>query len=193
MYGYCYYSGTGVKKNYKKAFALFEEAAEMGYSLGCYNLGDCYYEGNGVWKNYTKAYKWYKKAAEMDDPDGKRGLAQCYLLGKGVTKNVKRGTNLLIEAASEESVQAQMELAKLILKNGKTIDNLTKAYYWTSKALEKKDYEHYGDVLKLNNTLRSKLPANVLEDVKQQLLDESELSEEDRTIFTKFLDEVEKS
>ena len=58
----CYFEGNGVKKNYKQAASLFEQAANGGHVTSQYNIGICYKDGYGVLKNKTKAKKWLQLA-----------------------------------------------------------------------------------------------------------------------------------
>ena len=64
--GICYQNGTGVEKNFQKAFELYQKATEQGSALAQCNLGICYQNGIGVKKNTQKAVELYQKAAEKD-------------------------------------------------------------------------------------------------------------------------------
>lgn len=60
-----YYNGTGVQKNPKKAFELFEKAAGMGHSISQFNTGAMYLNGEGVTIDRKKAVEWLGKSAEQ--------------------------------------------------------------------------------------------------------------------------------
>ena len=55
--GVMYEFGEGVEKDYKKAFELYEKAANQGHSIAQNNLGLFYYHGRGVNKDKKKAIK----------------------------------------------------------------------------------------------------------------------------------------
>lgn len=60
--GMCYFEGEGVRKNYKEAASLFNEAALQGHGWAQNNLGRCYEEGKGVKKDNDLAIRWYSQA-----------------------------------------------------------------------------------------------------------------------------------
>jgi TPR repeat protein len=76
MLGQCYYNGSGVGKDYARAFACYEKAAEQGNAGAQYMLGQCYYNGNGVEQDYKKAFEWYKKSAEQGNKEAMEMLAK---------------------------------------------------------------------------------------------------------------------
>ena len=64
--GVCYEFGAGIKKDERKAFEWYKEAAEQGYAEAQNSLGVCYYNGEGVEKDESKAVEWWQKAAEQE-------------------------------------------------------------------------------------------------------------------------------
>ena len=66
-----YLDGKGVPKDYTKAFALFQKAADQGNANGQNNLGSMYYNGRGVPQDYKKAVEWYQKAADQGNTNAK--------------------------------------------------------------------------------------------------------------------------
>lgn len=70
--GYCYYNGTGVKQDYKKAAEWFEKASKNGSLYGEVNLGVCYYKGEGVDQDLNKAYQHFLKAAFVGFKDAQK-------------------------------------------------------------------------------------------------------------------------
>ena len=63
--GVAHFKGKGVVQDKKKAFALFQKAAEQELAQAQYNLGMMYANGDGVKQNKTKAVQWFEKAAEQ--------------------------------------------------------------------------------------------------------------------------------
>lgn len=64
--GYLYNFGEGVKQDYKKASELFGKSCEMGYAVGCYNLGIYYYNR----RDYNTAMEFYGKACDLGEQKG---------------------------------------------------------------------------------------------------------------------------
>lgn len=60
--GFCYETGDGVEKNYKKAIYWYTKAAELGDIEAQFNLGLCYKNGKGVKKSNETAAFWWAKA-----------------------------------------------------------------------------------------------------------------------------------
>ena len=58
-----YYNGDIEKKDYKKAFELFEKSALNGHSGSELYLGMMYENGNGVKYDVAQAIDWYTKSA----------------------------------------------------------------------------------------------------------------------------------
>ena len=64
--------GQGVSLDDKKAFELFEKAAESGHKEASFNLGLMYYNGFGVDKDLNEAARYFRRAA--DYPGAKKAL-----------------------------------------------------------------------------------------------------------------------
>jgi TPR repeat protein len=62
-YGYIYYTGKVVLKDYGNAISWFRKSANQGYAPAQYLMGGMYEEGWAVARNYIKAYQWYTLAA----------------------------------------------------------------------------------------------------------------------------------
>ena len=59
-----YVSGSGVGKNYEKAFYWYHKAAKQGHRSAQYALEHCYSEGIGTVKDLKQAKYWYEKATK---------------------------------------------------------------------------------------------------------------------------------
>ncbi|MCZ7837065.1 tetratricopeptide repeat protein [Atlantibacter hermannii] len=55
-----YRLGMGVPKDMKKAFELYQIAAELGNTDAQVDLGDMYYYGEETFQSYDKANYWYE-------------------------------------------------------------------------------------------------------------------------------------
>ena len=63
--GSLYLNGQGVEQDYKRAFELFEKAAELESDYGMSSLAFLYENGYGVNMDINKAIDLYKEAAEL--------------------------------------------------------------------------------------------------------------------------------
>ena len=61
-----YSHGKGVKKDSKKAHALFQQACDGGDVYGCFNLAGTYFDGAGVKKDVPKALELFQKVCEVN-------------------------------------------------------------------------------------------------------------------------------
>src|SRR3954451_17890690 len=69
--------------NNKKAFELYQKAANSGHAIGFNNLGYCYRYGIGIHIDYHKAFELYQKSANLGNPSGMNNLGLCYESGIG--------------------------------------------------------------------------------------------------------------
>ncbi|MBS1776882.1 MAG: sel1 repeat family protein [Bacteroidetes bacterium] len=88
--GWLYYEGTGVSKDYAKAFQYFkkgEEYEDMNkrYTLG---LGHCYSFGYGVEIDYTKAMHYYRLSCTKKIARAYGRIGYLFKNGQGVPKNL---------------------------------------------------------------------------------------------------------
>ncbi|EJK71000.1 hypothetical protein THAOC_07598, partial [Thalassiosira oceanica] len=58
-----FHGGLGLKKNTRKAFELYTEAAELGSTDALFSLGTAYRQGHGVQQDEAKAVEFFAKAA----------------------------------------------------------------------------------------------------------------------------------
>ena len=74
---FMYDEGLGVKKDAKKAFALYQEVArESGNTFAQAKLGEMYLHGTGVKQDCKKAHFWLTKSAATHNPWATEDLAQ---------------------------------------------------------------------------------------------------------------------
>jgi cell division ATPase FtsA len=65
---------------YKKAFDLFNAAADQNDSQAQYYIGECYYYGYGVLKDEREAILWYQIAAQQEYKDAASKLKELKLI-----------------------------------------------------------------------------------------------------------------
>ena len=107
-----YYLGSGVVKDYNKAFEYFSKSAESGVVEAKYYLGVMYYCGEGVTENAQKAFEYLQEPAEEGYSYANCILGVMYLYGNGVPKNYNYAVKYLNESIKEsENPDARLYLA----------------------------------------------------------------------------------
>ncbi|GBC01725.1 hypothetical protein RclHR1_04300007 [Rhizophagus clarus] len=135
--GRSYQYGNGVKKDEGKAFELYKELAEQGYSNAQNKLGYCYEGGIGTKKDLEKAIYWYQRAAKNQNKFSQYHLGRCYEFGNGIEKDEVKAFEWYRKSAEQGYYDAQNELGYLY-ESGVIIEkDLEKAVYWYQKAAEK--------------------------------------------------------
>ncbi|GES93951.1 kinase-like domain-containing protein [Rhizophagus clarus] len=89
----------GIDIDKKKAFELYQKAADLGNSNGINSLGYCYDEGIGTDIDKKKAFELYQKAADLGNADGIYSLGYCYRHGIGTDIDKKKAFELYQKAA----------------------------------------------------------------------------------------------
>lgn len=142
--GLCYYEGTGVEKNAKKAAYCFLKASRLGCVDAPKNLiqlGDAEalfklgYHYN-TQKEFEKAAEFYQKAAELGHPMALNNLGVCYEKGEGVEKDIKKAFDLYDLAQQRNCVAAMNSIARLYEYGVGTERNIPIAMEWHAKAAE---------------------------------------------------------
>jgi TPR repeat protein len=105
------YLGIGIDIDKKKAFELYQKAANLEYANGINNLGDCYQNGIGTGINKKKAFELYQKAANLGNANGINNLGYCYEIGIGTYIDKKMSFELYQKAAYLGNSTAQFNLA----------------------------------------------------------------------------------
>ncbi|QOW51434.1 sel1 repeat family protein (plasmid) [Acinetobacter sp. YH12138] len=109
-----YYLGlNGKEKNYKKAFSLLMQSAELGHSKAQTEVARMYYDGVGVNQNYEKAFYWFEKAAKKNDEIGLYNLGVMYKEGKYVKQDDVQALKYFEESSKKELSEAQFTLGRL--------------------------------------------------------------------------------
>src|ERR1043165_3872256 len=72
------YLGIETSVNKKKAFELYQKAANLGNVHGISELGNCYYFGVGTNIDKQKEFGLYQKAEKLGNAAGMNNLGICY-------------------------------------------------------------------------------------------------------------------
>jgi len=118
---------------YKKAFVLYEEAANSGNTTAQNALSYLYFNGLGIEKDNEKALQWLQKAAN-NDARAAFDLGIIYLSGENVTKNLKKAAHWLEIAANKGNKEAQYNLALMYYNGDGVKQDVKKAAILLEKA-----------------------------------------------------------
>lgn len=152
-WGVIYYNAIGdVKKDYIKAFKMFEMAAEKNYASAERALGWMYYKGEGIEKNEVKAAEMFVRAYEhgAEDAGVLYMVGQCYIYAIYVEEDIFRGIQIIKDAANMgsdgNSCAAQCLLGKFYYEGKYISRDLEEAEKWLTMA-ENNGSEEAGHLL----------------------------------------------
>ncbi|MBR5598565.1 MAG: sel1 repeat family protein [Alphaproteobacteria bacterium] len=117
LYGYAYYLGFLVEKDYVKAFSLIKEAADNQYDEAQYILADMYITGTGTTKNYAQAVNYLRAATHQGHIGAMMKLAQILEEGKIYTQNIMNAHilyNIASVSGAEGAAEKRDEIEKLL-------------------------------------------------------------------------------
>ena len=117
--GLCYYNGTGLSKDYEKAFKFIADASRRGEPNAMYDLATMYYNGIGTTKDESLAHELYMSAADLDEPRALLEMAHRYMNGTLVEQDKTTAEKLLQRATDLQHPQAQLEYGKYLLAEGR--------------------------------------------------------------------------
>ncbi|RIA82399.1 kinase-like domain-containing protein [Glomus cerebriforme] len=98
--GYCYEIGIGTNIDKRKAFELYQKAANLGNAYGINNLGNCYRRGIGTRVNKQKAFEFFQKSTNLGNTYGINNLGYCYQHGNGTSIDKPKAFELYKKAAN---------------------------------------------------------------------------------------------
>ena len=121
-YAKCFYYGTGVEKDYKKAIKYFKKSAEAGYIPACERVATMYLEGQGTLVSKRNAVKYAKLGAKFTIEQNSNDYSCLTLLGRlymhngePVMPNYKKAYYYYNEASKRGDPIAKFEMASMIL------------------------------------------------------------------------------
>ncbi|CAL8131373.1 unnamed protein product [Orchesella dallaii] len=193
--GLCYQLGNGIKKDYKKAFNLILEAAQMpayvtipgipnfkavndGVSRAQYYLGTFYADGVMTEKDHQKAAAWFKKSIENGNVEKESVylLGLLYIAGQGLEKNwktaemyFKEGVKLGIPGASRVLITYYID--QLEVEKGKEVFKI-----WSEFKFDGLIKYFFEALLKSGALLRQKYEDQVLAYEKENQLETNEMT-----------------
>jgi TPR repeat protein len=130
-----YAEGWGVRKNSRRAFEWYLQAARDGHPEALYFVGVSYLYGEGVTKDEAEAFQWLRRSAAAGDLTGAYMEALSVFEGRGTVKQPRIGMSMLVKAARRGSGAAMDFLASISMKKGR----LRAARTWATRAVESGD------------------------------------------------------
>jgi hypothetical protein len=127
-----------LRANKPKAFALHQQAAQLGHLPSINYMMTAYRErGWGTEPDLPTARQWAQISAEMDDREGQRVLAAMMLGGVGGPRNTQGARFWYEKSAMQGNAQAMMALAKIYDGDSGLPPNEALAIYWYKQAYAK--------------------------------------------------------
>jgi hypothetical protein len=133
--------GTAIyeRKDYRGAFAVYSQAANLGHPRAMAVLGNMYHEGEGVPKDLAQAVKWYTEAAMRGNRGAQYSLGGMYEEGEGVAKNLPKAAQLYEASARQGMPEAQFALG-LSYEFGEGVPrNRRMAIFWLDQVAKQGD------------------------------------------------------
>ncbi len=114
-----YEHGRGVRKNRKRAAALYRQGAELGHAACQHSLACCYMNGDVLPEDHDAAFALMQKSAAQGYGLAMKDLGRCYQFGTGCTGNMQTALEWYTKAAEvlhdpelDRRVEAFQALAK---------------------------------------------------------------------------------
>ncbi len=119
------------KKNFKKAFTLYQIAIKKGSFVAKNNIGVMFLNGYGVEKNYLKAFKCFQEAALHDVSMANHNLGTMYATGRGIEQDYKKAYEYFKKSADQGVFISQLVISTCYQK---VKDNIPKSQglFWFS-------------------------------------------------------------
>ena len=105
---------SGLSKDLKKSFSLYQRAADQGHPEAMFRLAQCYVNGIGTKKDLKVALDWYRKAAEKNHGNALFELGGYYLTGNMVEQNLTTAYDCYekaVQAGFKQATEAKNKIA----------------------------------------------------------------------------------
>jgi TPR repeat protein len=99
---------------FKQAFPLMLESAELGHEKAMCLLGTMYLMGQGIAENGREALRWLEKSRELGYEESVSVLGMAYATGKaGIKIDLEKGREMLADAAERGDEQSARMLGMI--------------------------------------------------------------------------------
>ena len=121
-------------RDYEKAVAWLEKAAEAEHASAQYALANVYLAGEAVAKDVTKATELFTRAAKQGHDYAAYQLGKQFLQGEETEKDVEAAIKWLKQSAAANNQYAQYSLGKLYLDGEKVEKDIRTAITYLKKS-----------------------------------------------------------
>ena len=121
-------------RDYEKAVAWLEKAAEAEHASAQYALANIYLAGEAVAKDVTKAMELFTRAAKQGHDYAAYQLGKQFLQGEETEKDVEAAIKWLKQSAAANNQYAQYSLGKLYLDGEKVEKDIRTAITYLKKS-----------------------------------------------------------
>ena len=139
--GTSYYDGLGVKRDTKKAFRYFEEAAKKGSASAALSAGKCKAYGIGTNQCCTTAFNWIVFAANNGEREAQYFLASIEDTLPNISLPEKEKMKWLVEAARRGHPPAIRDLGLYLLYGYGVKKDVSRGIYYLRQAASQDDAE----------------------------------------------------
>ena len=124
----------GGPQNHTEAVRWYRMAAEQGFAVAQFKLGEIYLDGLGVPQNHTEAVRWLRMAAEQGDTQAQFKLGYMYATGEGGPKKRYRGSAMVSHSrragSSHGAVQSGSHVCHRRRRSEKTMPRRCGGFAW---------------------------------------------------------------
>lgn len=129
--------GKGVPPAPLEGTRLLEEMVAERIPEAAETLFELYWNGDGVRQDRTAAIGWLERAGELGSATAPRILAEIYDRGEAVPRDVGRIFALLEQASAAGNLEAQTDIARLLLLEGRYgVPDPAEARRWLERAAD---------------------------------------------------------
>ncbi len=146
-----YFGGTGVEKDFRKAFQYYQKAAKMG-NVGAYvalaHFYACGFKSGNlvVAKNLPKALEYYHKAGKMGNSEAYLHLGYLYEFGDCAPKDIPKALQYFKQSALMGNIEAYLALGNLYWFGDDVSQDAQKAIEYYQKAGESGHKHEIGEI-----------------------------------------------
>jgi TPR repeat protein len=119
-----------------QAFQWYQQSAELGDPLACFELAQYYYYGWGVQRDLDRYRTWRFKAATLGATEAQFQMGSAYRTGDGVPKDIETSLMWYLKAAAKNHPKAFYDLAVHYLEDKTNEASLKLAHYYMLRAAQ---------------------------------------------------------
>ena len=133
-FGFMYYKGEGVPRDYAKAMEYFRKADEQDHAAAQFYIGHMYQNALGVKRDYAEAMKWYQKSAAYGYTDAENNIGYMYMYGLGVKRDYSKAMEWFKKADVKNSGAAENNIGYMYQEGLGVEQDYSRAMEWYEKA-----------------------------------------------------------